>query len=56
MFEVVSYNKFDYLVDYTYDILFELGVVDFFVEKFSVLIDVVNKSNSYNLLKKDLPF
>jgi hypothetical protein len=42
----------DYLVDYTYDILFELGVVDFFVEKTSDLINVVNNNNSYTLHNK----
>ena len=50
MHDVISHNKFDYLVDYTYDILSELGVADFFVEKVPVLIDCVNKNNSYDLI------
>lgn len=56
MHEVISYNKWDYLVEYTYEILFELGVVDYFADKISVLIDVVSKNNSYNLKKEELPF
>ena len=49
-------NKWDYLVNYTYDIFSEMGVVDYFIEKIPVLIDIVSKNNSYDFKIKDLPF
>ena len=52
MHEAVFGNKLDYIVDYTYEILFELGVVDFFADKSFDLIKIVNKNNSYTLQKK----
>ena len=42
--------------DYTYEILSELGVVDYFVEKVPALIDAVNKNNSYDYKKEDFAF
>lgn len=49
----VYYNKWDYLVDYTYEIFSELGVVDYFVEKVPILIDSVIKNNLYDFKIED---
>ena len=56
MNHVVFFKEWDYLVDYTYEILSELGVVDYFVEKVPALIDAVNKNNSYDYKKEDFAF
>ena len=50
-------NDYSYIVNYTYDILSEMGVANFFSENLDKLIFIVNqKKQRYNLSSDDLPF
>ena len=50
-------HNYSYIVNYTYDILFEMGVSHYFADNVDKLITVVNKNKqAYNLRKEDLPF
>ena len=50
----IDYN---YLVNFTYEILFDMGVVSQFAEKVDILIEIINRNKQrYNLNKEDLPF
>lgn len=54
-----GFHNFDYsyVVNYTYDILFEMGVSHYFADNVEKLVKVVNKNkHTYNLSKEDLPF
>lgn len=54
-----GFQNFDYsyIVNFTYDILFELGVSHYFVDNVDKLVAIVNKNKqTYNLLKEDFPF
>ena len=50
-------NDFSYLVDYTYNILFELGVSHSFADNVDKLVTIVNNNKQrYGLNRGDLPF
>ena len=50
-------RDFNYMVNYTYSILFEMGVSQYFADNVDKLITVVNRNKQeYNLCKEDLPF
>ena len=52
-----GYNHNKYLVDYTYNILFEMGVDNYFTENVDKLATIVNKNKKrYNFNREDLPF
>lgn len=54
-----GFHKYDYsyIVNYTYEILFEMDVLQYFADNVDNLITVVNKSKqAYSLHKEDLPF
>ncbi len=53
----LSYRDYNYLVNYTYDILFEMGVANHFVKNVDMLIKIVNENKQrYNLNRDNLPF
>lgn len=50
-------KDFTYIVNFTYTILFELGVSHYFADNIDKLITIVNKSKgTYSLHKEELPF
>ena len=53
----LSCYDYNYLVNYTYDILFEMGVANHFAKNVNLLIKTVNENKQkYNLNREDLPF
>ena len=47
---------YSYIVNYTYDILSEIGVSHYFADNVGKLITIVNKNKQDYILKNDLPF
>ena len=52
----INYMHYEYLVDYTYGIMAEMGVVNYFVEKIDRITEIVNERNAYGHNKEDMPF
>lgn len=53
---LINYD-YSYLVNYTYDILFEMGVVNYFAENVDKLVTIINNNKQrYGLNRGDLPF
>lgn len=53
-FDVIEYKKYDYYVDYTFNILSELGVVDNFVDNIEKLTEIIKQDNNYTYSFKKL--
>lgn len=57
MNDIIYRKKWDYLVEYTYKILFEMGVSNSFVENVDKLISIVKKNKErYDIHNIDYPF
>jgi len=53
-FDVIENKKYDYYVDYTFNILSELGVIDNFVGNIEKLTEIIKQDNNYTYSFKKL--
>ena len=53
---IIHSKDYSYIVDYTYEILSEMNVLNYFLENVMKLIEIINIDNLYDFKREDLPF
>lgn len=56
VYNSINNTNYEYLVDYTYGIMEEMGVVSYFVDKIERITEIINEQNAYEHNKGYLPF